>query len=167
MNTTGRILGFGVILTVLTCSYLAITAGITAISSEWGRLGYEWRATASGFIAVLLLVGLVTSYTTRTAIRRETSRSIGRVEAYNSFVGWYAAVKNARQAPDASTFASTRNSIILWGGSRVVRQINLLHDLLTREEVEMTGILEKAEHVFVEIKRDIGLSAFGSHRTIS
>jgi hypothetical protein len=56
--------------------------------------------------------------------------------------------------------------MILWGGKQVARQANLLHELLQKNQAEEDQILKKAEHVYIEIRRDLGLRGTGADNAI-
>ena len=49
------------------------------------------------------------------------------------------------------------NQMTLWGSKQVARQIRLLYDLMREDKTDRDLVLKKAEHVYIEIRRDLGL----------
>ncbi len=157
MKIIGVILAIGVLVAILAGIGYSLISGYEILSAKWDRLNDEWHAILTVVAAVIVFTALFVTYVLVRTIRYEAGRSVGRVEAYNAFVTWYSALtKCAGQLPDTATLAPTKNRIMLWGSNRVARQINLLHELLAKGDAEPDSVLEKAGHVFLEIKRELG-----------
>lgn len=167
MKWIGVVLAIGVLAAMVGGIGYGLVSGYGVLSVQWGGLSDEWRAVMSMIAAMILFAALFVSFVITAAIHREGSRNAGRVEAYNAFIAWYSMLKaSAGQVPEASTLAPTRNRIMLWGGNRVVQQINLLHELLAKGDAEFGVVLEKAGHVFLEIRRELGHRSMGVDRSI-
>jgi hypothetical protein len=110
-------------------------------------------------IAALMLFGiLLGSLSIQSSIRKHGLKSSGKVMAYNDFVGWYSRIKNNNSETLKSEVHKTlTNQMKLWGSKQVVLQMNLLFELLQKTEVDQDEVLKKAEHVYIEIRRDLGL----------
>lgn len=141
--------------------------GYEFLSVQWGSLNNDWKAILIVVAALLAACALFLSASVQSSARKYGLKGAGRVEAYNAFVDWYSMLKGSvEQLPDAATLVPVRNRIVLWGGNRVVQQINQLHDLLAGEGSEAEEVIEKAGHVFLEIKRELGHRGISVDRSI-
>jgi len=167
MKVIGVILAVGVLIAVLVGIGYGLVSGYEILWVNWNSLNDEWHAVLIVSSTVIVLTALFVTYALIRAIRREAGRNAGRAEAYNAFVGWYSALMAcAGQLPDSATLVPTKNSIMLWGNNRVAQQINLLYELLEKEDADIEPVLEKARHVFLEIKRELGHRNPGINRSI-
>jgi len=167
MKIIGVILAIGVLAAILVGIGYGLVTSYEVLSVNWNSLDDEWHAVLIVMATVIVLTALFVTYVLARTIRYEARRSVGRVEAYNAFVVWYSALTgHTGKLPDAATLLPVKNGMMLWGSNRVVRQINLLHELLAKEGAEPDLILEKAGHVFLEIKRELGHRSPGVDRKI-
>lgn len=167
MKVFGMMLAIGVLVLVVGGIGYGLVSGYEVLSVQWGSLSAEWRSILVVVAVMILFAALVATFVLSATIRREGSRSAGKVEAYNAFVAWYSMLKGSTdQTPDASSLVPTKNRIMLWGSNRVVRQINLLHEMLAKGDAETGAVLEKAGHVFLEIKRELGHRSMGVDRSV-
>jgi len=167
MKVVGTLLALCVLIAMIIGIGYSFVFVYELLSMHWSSLDDKWHAILTVIAAVIVFTALFVTYVLVRTIRYEAGRSVGRVEAYNAFVTWYSALtKCAGQLPDTATLVPTKNRIMLWGSNRVVRQINLLHELLAKEGVEPDSVLEKAGHVFLEIRRELGHRSPGVDRSI-
>lgn len=155
---------FGIILAVLLLVGIVfgmgygVFAGYGFLSVQWGNLSNEWKAVLIVSATILIFCTLLASLFIRSVFKKYGLKGTGKAFAYNDFVHWYSAVKSGNtEAMKAEPLKPLTNQMILWGGKQVVRQANLLYELLQKDEAERDLILKKAEHVYIEIRRDLGL----------
>ncbi|UCD81719.1 MAG: hypothetical protein JSW26_09935 [Desulfobacterales bacterium] len=158
MNIVGIIMAFLLLGgTVFGMGYGAI-AGYGFLSVQWGSLSNEWKAALIVSAVIFICCTLLASLFIRSVIKQYGLKGTGKVLAYNDFVHWYSAIKSGNaEAIQAEPVKPLTNQMILWGGKQVARQASLLHELLQKNQAERDQILKKAEHVYIEIRRDLGL----------
>jgi hypothetical protein len=142
-------------------------AGYGFLSVQWGSLSNEWKAVLIVSATILICCTLLASLFIRSVIRKYGLKGTGKVLAYNDFINWYSALKSGNaDAIRVHPIKPLTNQMILWGGKQVARQANLLHELLQKNQAEEDQILKKAEHVYIEIRRDLGLRGTGADNAI-
>lgn len=155
---------FGIILAVLLFGGIIVGVGYGAVSGyeflsvQWGSLNNDWKAILIVTATILIFCTLFASIAVQSGIKKYGLKGTGKVLAYNDFVHWYSAIKSDNtEALKAEPLKPLTNQMILWGGKPVSRQANLLYELLQKDEAARDQILKKAEHVYIEIRRDLGL----------
>jgi hypothetical protein len=124
---------------------------------QWGSLSNDWKAILIVIATILVICTLFASLSIQSSIKKYGLKGTGKVLAYNDFTHWYSALKNDNtDAMKAEPLKPLTNQMILWGGKQVARQANLLYELLLKNEADKDQILKKAEHVYIEIRRDLG-----------
>ena len=151
---------------VVGIGYGAFT-GIEFLTLQWGSLSNDWKAILIVIAAILIFCTLFSSLFIRSGIKKYGLKGSGKVMAYNDFTQWYSGIKNDNtEALKAEPLKPLTNQMMLWGGKQVARQANLLYVLLHKNEAERDQILKKAEHVYIEIRRDLGLRGISKDNAI-
>ena len=93
--------------------------------------------------------------------------STGKVIAYNELINWYSELQNNNpETLKVANFRGIKNQLMLWGNNNVVKQTNLLYEKLINDKENPDEIMLKADHVFLEVKRELGYRRFGVDRSI-
>jgi hypothetical protein len=94
----------------------------------------------------------------QSSIKKYGLKGAGKVAAYNDFIAWYSRFQNSgNELPETDGLKTLTNQMRLWGSKQVNLQTGLLYELLVKENVDSDEVLKKAEHVYIEIRRDLGL----------
>jgi hypothetical protein len=137
------------------------------LSMQWGSLSNEWKAFLIVSAAIVICCTLLASLFIQSVIKKYGLKGTGKVFAYNDFVNWYSAIKSgSAEAIPAEPLKPLTNQMMLWGGKQVARQATLLYELLQKNQTERDQILKKAEHVYIEIRRDLGLRGTSADNAI-
>ncbi len=154
----------GLIMAVLLFAGIVIGVGFGAftgyefLSAQLELLNQEWRAILVIIASLLIFCTLFVSFSIRSAIKKYGINGTGRAMAYNDFTHWYSAIKSGNsEAMKAETLKALLNQMLLWSSKQVGKQMNLLHELLQQDEVDRDQVLEKAEHVYLAIRSELGL----------
>jgi len=158
MKVIGTILAFVILAGMVGAAGYVILFGYEFLSVQWQSLSNDWKAILI-MIATLMIFGiLLGSLSIQSSIRKYGLKSSGKVMVYNDFVGWYSSVKNDSSGMlEPGMHKTLTNQMRLWGSKQVVLQMNRLFELLQNAEVDRDQVLKKAEHVYLEIRRDLGL----------
>ncbi len=154
----------GTILAILLLGGFVVGLGYGALSGyeflsvQWGSLSNDWKAILIVNATILIFCTLFASLSIQSVIKKYGLKGTGKVLTYNDFVHWYSAIKSDNtEAMKAEPLKPLTNQMILWGGKPVARQANLLYELLQKNETDREEVLKKAEHVYIAIRRDLGL----------
>jgi hypothetical protein len=154
----------GIILAVMLLGGMVVGVGYVAVSgydflsAQWGSLSDDWKAILIVVAALLIFCTLLASLSIQSSVKKYGLKGSGKVMAYNDFTHWYSALKEDNtDAMKAETLKAVTNQMTLWGNKPVARQAKLLYELLQENEADSDQILKKAEHVYIEIRRDLGL----------
>jgi len=154
----------GVMLAILLLGGIVVGVGYGAytgyefLTVQWGSLSNDWKAILIVVAALLAACTLFLSASVQSSVRKYGLKGTGKVMAYNDFIHWYSAVKNSAveaMAPDV--FKPLANQMLLWGSTQASRQAGLLYGLLQQDGPDRDEVLKKAGHVYLEIRRDLGL----------
>ena len=168
MKSIGTTVAILLFLAILGGIGYGIFAGYKFISAQWHILNSEWRASLTIIATVLIICSIFISASPGSYIKKHGLTNTGKVMAYNEFINWYSDLKNEVQDKiKPASFKFVKNQIMLWGGNQVVKQTNTLFESLNSEMENRDRILEKAEHVLQEIRRELGYRSFGVDRSIS
>ncbi len=158
MKTIGTILAIIMLLTIVVGVGYGAFSGYEFLSVQWGSLSNDWKAILIVIATFLVFCTLFGSLFIQSGIKKYGLKGTGKVMAYNDFTNWYSVLKNGNgEAIDKENIKTVTNQIILWGSKQVARQANLLYELLRQDEADRDQTLKKAEHVYIEIRRDLGL----------
>ena len=146
--------------------YGAVT-GYRFLSIQWGSLSNDWKAILIVVAALLVFCTLFISLSIRSSIRSYGLKGTGKVVAYNDFTHWYSALKSDfAEAIKSEPVKALTNQMILWGSRPVARQANLLYELSQKDDADREQIMNKAEHLYIEIRRDLGLRGTSANSAI-
>jgi len=158
MKIVGIISAILVIAGVLSGLGYGAISGFEFLSAQWERLAPDWKASIIVISSLLILCTLFLALLLRSAIKRYGLKGPGKVMAYNNFAHWYSVLKSDdAEALLTENFRTVINQMTLWGSAQVIKQVNLLYELLQQEETTKVELLKKADHVYIEIRRDLGL----------
>lgn len=167
MKTIGTTLGILLFVVVFAGGGYILFSGYKHLSSQWAVLNNDWRAGLAVFSTVLIVCTLFVSSSIRSSSRKHSLASNGKVIAYNDFISWYSELKNHNpEIQNTSSFREIRNQIMLWGNDHVVKQMNLLYETLNNSKENMEQIISKADHVYLEIRRELGYRSLRVDRSI-
>ena len=129
------------------------------LNKYWGLLDPEWQAIMVVFSVILIFCSLLVSVSLRAPIKQFGMKGTGKVMAYNDFVTWYSALKEGDEfALDIKPLKLIVNKMILWGNKQVSRQAKDLYEAIQdKSSVTDELLLEKAEYIYLEIRRELGL----------
>jgi len=157
MKVIGTILAILVIAAIFVGLGYGAFSGCGFLSGQWGSLSGDWKATLIVVAALLISCTLFVTLSLQLSIKKYGLKGTGKVMAYNDFTQWYSAIKNDPSAAmEAEGFKAVANQMTLWGGKNVTRQVNLLYNLLLQDETGRDQVLKKADHVYIEIRRELG-----------
>lgn len=158
MNIVGIVLGVIFIISIIIgIGYGGYTA-YEFLSIQWVSLSNDWKSILIVISALVLFCSLLIAITIRSSIKKYGIKGNGKVLAYNDFIHWFSALKGDKaEAMEVETLKTITNQLKLWGSSAVVRQATLLYETLVNDESEKEQLLKKAEHVYIEIRRELGL----------
>lgn len=135
-----------------------VLASYEFFSIQWASLSNDWKAILIVISALVLFCSLLIAMTIQSSIKKYGIKGNGKVLAYNDFIHWFSALKGDNaEAMQLDTLKAITNQLTLWGSSAVVRQATLLYETLVKNENEREKLLKKAEHVYIEIRRELGL----------
>ena len=167
MKIIGTILALALLISLLFGVGYGVISGYEFLSVQWQSLSDDWKAILVIITTILILCALFISLSIQSSIKTYGLKGTGKVMTYNDFIHWYSQLKNNNaEALDAELLRPMMNQMILWGSKQVVRQTNLLYDLLQQDGVDKDQILKKAEHVYIEIRRDLGFRGSSADNAI-
>lgn len=157
MKTIGTLLVVLLLVAIVVGAGYGIFSGYKFISSQWGIINTEWKASLIIIAAVLILCTLFISSSIRSYTKKHSLMSTGKVIAYNEFIHWYSELKSHNpETLKVANFKGIKNQVILWGNNNVVKQTNLLYEKLINDKENPDQIILKADQIFLEIKREMG-----------
>jgi len=163
----------GIILAVLLLGGIVVGVGYGAfsmyefLSLQWESLSNDWKAILIVVAVLLVVCTLFISLSIQSSIRKYGLKGTGKVVAYNNFTHWYSALKSDfAEAVKSEPLKALTNQMLLWGNKPVARQANLLYELSQKEDADRDQIMKKAEHVYIEIRRDLGLRGTSANSAI-
>ena len=107
---------------------------------------------------LVLFCSLLIAISIQSSIKKYGLKGNGKVLAYNDFIHWFSALKGENaEAMQIDTLKVITNQLTLWGSSAVARQASLLYETLVNNERDKEQLLKKAEHVYIEIRRELGM----------
>lgn len=157
MKTVGTVLAIILSVTVVAGIIYGILGGYKLLTTRWDVLGDDWKAGLIILTAILIFCTLFLSASIRSNMQKHGLTGTGKVIAYNEFIRWYSDLKNGNaDALDSKSFKGLRNQLLLWGNKHVVKQTNLLVDILQNDDDQSDQVMAQAEKVFGEIRRELG-----------
>lgn len=158
MKTSGSILVFLITAAILfAIGYLAVT-GYQLLSVQWQSLNNDWKAILTVVSVLLVFCSLLVSFSIRSSVRNYGIKGEGKVIVYNDFIQWYSTLKSGSdEAINPEQLKSLANQMLLWGSKQVAKQVKLLYTLSQQTTLDKEQLMLKAEHVYIEIRRDLGL----------
>jgi len=145
----------------------AAFSGAEFLSVQWGSLSNDWKAILIVIGAILVACSLYVSWSIQSAMKKYALKGAGKVQAYNAFIDWYATLKENEGADvDVAGFREIRNRMALWGGKQVIKQANLLSEVLNGESVEGVEVVKKADGLYLVIRRELGNGESAKDREI-
>ena len=167
MRSIGIFLAVVVLIGVVAGIGYGAVSGYKFLSVQWQSLSNEWRAILIVVATIAVVCTLFASLSIQSSIRKYGLNGSGRVMAYNDFAHWYSALKNnSIDATKADRVRALANQMMLWGSKPVAKQATHLYALLQDNSTERDQLLDKAEHVYIEIRRDLGLRGVSSDNAI-
>jgi len=167
MKTIGTILAIGLLAGIVVGAAYGALSMYGFLSIQWGSLSSEWKSFLIVSAALLIGCTLLASLFIQSGFKKYGLKGTSKVFAYNDYVQWYSALKNGPgEAIQAGPLKPLTNQMMLWGGKQVARQATLLYELLQNNQAGREQILKKAEHVYIEIRRDLGLRGTGADNAI-
>lgn len=128
------------------------------LAAEWQVLTDQSRAVFVLATALVIFCTLFLSVSIRGSLRRYALKGTGRVMVYNDFACWYSALKDGSiEAMQTEHVRELINRMNLWGSRQVAKQARKLYESARHGEADRELILKKAEHVYIEIKRELGI----------
>ncbi len=159
MNKTGLVLAIVLLVGIIFGLGYGTYTGYEFLSVQWGSLTNEWRAILIVVAAILVACTLFLALSLQSFLRSYSLRGSGKVIAYNNFLNWYSDLKNSPgQVVASESFRQMANQMMLWGCQRVSKQAGILYEALQGEDLDHERVLEHADLLYVEIRRDVGLS---------
>lgn len=132
--------------------------GYEFLTVQWGSLSNDWKAILIVVAALLAVCTLFLSVSVQSSVRRYGLKGTGKVMAYNDFVHWYSAMKcDTAEAMSIEAVKPLVNQMILWGNYHVGRQAHHLHELFQQEKIDKDAVIQRAESIYIDIRRDLGL----------
>lgn len=163
----------GVVLAILFLGGIVFGMGYGAVSGyeflsmQWDSLSNDWKAILIVVAALLVGCTLFISLSIQASIRTYGLKGTGKVVAYNDFTHWYSTLKSDfAEAVKSEPLKALTNQMLLWGNKPVAKQANLLYELSRNEDADRDQILKKAEHLYIEIRRDLGLRGTSANNAI-
>ena len=158
MKIVGIVLVLILIISIITGIGYGAFTGYEFLSMQWVSLSDDWKAIFIVISVLLLFCSLLIAITIQSSIKKYGIKGNGKVLAYNDFIHWFSALKgDSAEAMQVDTLKVITNQLTLWGSRAVVRQATLLYEALVNNESEKEQLLKKAEHVYIEIRRELGL----------
>lgn len=159
MKIIGVTLAFLILAGVVGGVGYGVFTGYEFLSVQWGSLSNDWKAILIVTASIIVFCTLFAALSIKSSIRKYGLKGTGKVMVYNDFIHWYSALKNDdAEVMKAGNLKIITNQMMLWGSKQVARQSVLLYDLLQTDEADSDQVLQKAEHIYIEIRRDLGLS---------
>jgi len=135
-----------------------VITGYEFLAVQWGALSGNWKAILIVVAALAMFCALFVSISIQSSVKKYGLKGTGKVMAYNDFIHWYSTVKsNNTDAMQADVIKPVVNQMQLWGSNQVARQAGLLFEHLQADGTDRDTVLKKAGHVYIEIRRDLGL----------
>lgn len=167
MKKLGTMLAVLLSAAIIAAAGYGIFSGYKFISSQWAILNSDWKACLIIIATILIFCTLFISSSIRSYTKKHGLVSTGKVIAYNELVHWYSELQNNNpETLKVANFKEIKNQVTLWGNNNVVKQTNLLYEKLINDKENPAEIMLKADHVFLEVKRELGYRRFGVDRSI-
>ena len=129
------------------------------VSVQWQILSKDWQAVLIIVAAMLATCTLFLSLSLRSAMKKYGFKGIGKVISYNDFLHWYSELKNnPEQVLTFDSFRRLSTQMTIWGNESISKQASLLSGLLQAGDASRDQVMEKADFLNIEIKRELGLS---------
>ena len=158
MNISGIILGILLLIAIIIGIGYGAFTGYVFLSIQWASLSNDWKAILIVVSALVLFCSLLIVISIQSSIKKYGLKGNGKVLAYNDFIHWFSALKGDNaEAMQVDALKAITNQLTLWGSSGVTRQASLLYETLVNNEVDKEQLLKKAEHVYIEIRRELGM----------
>jgi len=142
------VIGFGI---YLCYEYLLV---------QWNILKKEWQAVLVLLCVTLICCTFYITHSFRNTLKKYGPRSTGKVMAYNDFIQWFSLLKtNNNEAIDFNALKSVTNQLLLWGNQQVVKQVYSLIEKLQSDESDRDQVLVTAEHIYEELRHDLGVNS--------
>jgi len=157
MKNLGVLVVIFVLLLIVVGIGFGTYSGVEFLSVKWGILSNDWKAILIVVGALLIACSLYVSWSIQSAMKRYALKGAGKVQVYNVFIDWYAALKQGEvSSANAAVFREIRNRMALWGGKQVSRQAHLLFEVLNSEETDAEAVMKKADDLYLVIRRELG-----------
>ena len=158
MNISGIILGILLLIAIIIGIGYGAFTGYVFLSIQWASLSNDWKAILIVVSALVLFCSLLIVISIQSSIKKYGLKGNGKVLAYNDFIHWFSALKGDNaEAMQVDALKAITNQLTLWGSSGVTRQASLLYETLVNNEGDKEQLLKKAEHVYIEIRRELGM----------
>ena len=167
MKKMGTVLVFLLVAAIVVGFIFGIMGGYRLLTTRWDILSDEWKAGMIILSAILIICTLFMTSSIRSNLQKTALSGSGKVMAYNEFIRWYSYLKSPNtDSMDVNSFKSVRNQLVLWGSWHVVKQTHRLVEILESGADKSDQIMDQAENVFGEIKRELGYRRQGKDRDI-
>ena len=158
MRVIGIILAVVILVGIVAGVVYGVFTGYEFLSVQWGSLSNDWKAILIVLGTIMVLCSLYLSWSVQSAMKRYAFKGVGKVQVYNAFIEWYSTLKESEgEVLGVASLKILRNQMMLWGSVQVARQVKLLLEESQRDGAEREQVLKKADHVYIEIRRDLGL----------
>jgi len=160
MNIIKFIIALGVLTGFVVVIGFGVYVAYEYLFSQWEILNREWRAVLVLILAVLTFCTFYITYSFRNSLRKYGPRNTGKVMAYNEFVQWYSLLKsNGEEVVNLNMLKKIANQLLLWGNQQVVKQVYELTNKAQDSAADREQIIDSAEHVYEELRRDLGVNS--------
>ena len=167
MKPVGVIMGLLLIISIIFgIGYGAFTA-YEFLSIQWASLSNDWKAILIVISALVLFCSLLIIISIQSSIKKYGLKGNGKVLAYNDFIHWFSALKGDNaETMQVDALKAITNQLTLWGSNAVARQATLLYETLINNVSDKESLLKKAEHVYIEIRRELGMRGTSADNAI-
>ncbi|MCG8697604.1 MAG: hypothetical protein MI922_06080 [Bacteroidales bacterium] len=161
MKTLGSILTFLITLALIVGILWGVIIGGRYIFAQFEMLETQQSAVAIIFSVVMLISAFIVAGAIRDKTRND-DRQVHPEKAiiYNNFIDYYIEIRNSVNTQGIVNLRF-RSDISLWASKDVLRSYMLFNQYLNELSGDNPKILQQAESVILEMRKDLGLSNQG------
>jgi hypothetical protein len=161
MKQLGNLLTLLLILGIIIALGYASLLGIKFIIAQFNLLETE----LTGIMIIAASVLLVCTLILASAIRYSRPKGDIRVHQekayiYTDFISYYSTIRESIRN-EGKIYYRFRNDMVLWAGKNVLKSYSLFNKYITELNPDNPKILEQAEKVIFEMRKEIGYDSYG------
>jgi len=161
MKTIGKLISFILVIGLLVAIGWAILLGVKYIAGQFNLLSTELTSSMIIVLALFLICTLIlASAINESKFKGDKPVHPEKSFIYTDFINYFLELKHSLINKEEITYWF-RSDITLWAGKDVLRSYLLLNQYLDKPNADNSKILEQAEKVIFEMRKDLGQKNYG------